>query len=170
MNTPLSFLWDGENMAVLSRHQSLADAQFCIGQTYRLEVVEERSVNSHNHFFAALAETWSNLPDDLAESFPTPEHLRKRALIRTGWADSDTIVCSSKAEALRLAAFVRPCDEYSVVVVKEATVTRYVARSQSMKAMGKDDFTKSKQDVLDYVSALIGSTRQEVQANAGKAA
>lgn len=170
MNTPLDYLWDGEGMMVLSRHQNAADQQFTIGQRYRLEVFEERSINSHNHQFAAIAETWSNLPDELAARYPTPEHLRKAALIATGWCDTHTLVCASKAEAIRVAAFMRPSDEFAVIVAKEATVTRYVAKSQSLRAMGKDDFTKSKSDVLDYVSALIGSTREQVTSNAGRAA
>ncbi len=167
---PLKYLWDGENFGVLARHQSLADAQFTIGETYTLEVVEDRSMRSHNFYFAVIAETWANLSDLMAERFPTPEHLRKYALIKTGWFDSTSVTLASKADALRVAGFAKVPDEFSVIVVKEATVTRYTAKSQSKKAMGAEDFKRSKSDVLDYISALIGSSPQEVTREAGRAA
>ncbi len=167
---PLRYLWDGTAFAVVARHERLADEQFTVGELYTLEVVEERSKKAHDHQFAHIEEVWRNLPDHLAMRFPTAVHLRKFALIQTGWADTHTLVCSSKAEALRVAAFCRPIDEFSVVVAKEATVTRYVAKSQSRKAMGAEDFKRSKQDVLDYISALIGSSPQEVTREAGRAA
>ncbi len=163
-------MWDGSAFAVVARHERLADEQFTVGQAYTLDVVEDRSLASHNHQFAHIEEVWRNLPDHLALRFPTAVHLRKFALIQTGWCDTHTLVCSSKAEALRVAAFCRPIDEFSVVIAKEATVTRYVAKSQSRKAMGAEDFKRSKSDVLDYIASLIGSTPKEVADNAGKAA
>ncbi|WP_234840443.1 hypothetical protein [Sinorhizobium meliloti] len=71
---------------------------------------------------------------------------------------------------MRLAAFIRPIDAFSVVDVKEATVTRYVAKSQSMKAMGKQDFQESKTAVLDFLDDLIGVELGTTQRNAGAAA
>lgn len=170
MNTPLSYIWDGEAMQVLARHQGAADRQFTIGQTYKLDVVEERSPTSHSHFFASLNESWANLPDDLAERFQTVEHLRKYALIKAGYFDERSIVCASKAEAVRVAAFIKPMDDYALVAVSEAVVRVFTAKSQSMRAMGKADFQTSKQAVLEIVADMIGSSREQVSAHAGKAA
>ncbi|WP_216073446.1 hypothetical protein, partial [Acinetobacter baumannii] len=72
---------------------------------------------SHNHEFAWLHEAWHSLPERYAEQFPSSEHLRKYALIQAGYSNSHSLVCGSKAEALRLAAFIRPMDEFAVVTV-----------------------------------------------------
>ena len=154
--TALPFQWTGEAMVPARGFQRRADAAFVVGETYRLEPVEDRSAASHRHYFAAINEAWANLPEHMAERFPTPEHLRKWCLVKTGHADSRQIVASSKAEALRLAGFIRPMDEYAVVSVADAVVTVWTARSQSVKAMGKAAFQQSKDDVLRVLSELIG--------------
>jgi len=78
MTTPVLFSWDGEAMQPLGeRMAKLCDEQFVIGMRYRLVEYEDRSSKSHNHYFASLAEAWNNLPEDMAERFPSPEHLRK---------------------------------------------------------------------------------------------
>ncbi len=94
--------------------------------------------------------------------FPTAEHLRKFALIRCGYSDQRQIVCASKAEAQRVAGFVRPMDEYAVVTTSEAVVSVFTAQSQSRKAMGHRPFQESKNKVLDYIAGLLGVNRAEV--------
>lgn len=153
---PVLFMWDGE--AMRPANPKLADRHFVIGEAYPLIVNEERSTNSHSHYFAALNEAWKNLPEAEAERWPTVEHLRKYALIRAGFRDERSIVCASKAEAQRMAAFVKPMDEYAIVATSEAVVRVYTAKSQSMRAMGKADFQASKDAVLTIVSQLIGVT------------
>jgi hypothetical protein len=158
------FRWDGEAMVPL--RPRLADKDFVVGMPYHLEVVEERNSKSHRHYFAALHEAWQNLPDELAERFPTSEHLRAYALIKTGFHDQRSIVASSKAETLRLAGFVRPCNEFSVVIVRDATVSIFTAKSQSTRAMGKEAFQASKTAVLDYAASLIGVKTGALQRHA----
>lgn len=155
MSGPLLFDWDGEVMRPRGRHQKACDQQFVVGMSYPLVLAEPRSMNSHRHFFASVHEAWTNLPEDLAERFPTDEHLRKWALIKAGFADERSIVCGSKAEAQRVAAFIKPMDQFSVVIVKEAIVKVYTAQSQSTKAMGAKQFQASKEAVLNVVSDLI---------------
>jgi hypothetical protein len=130
---------------------------FVVGATYTLEEKHERSAASHAHYFASLNEGWLNLPEDTAERFPTPEHLRKFALIRTGHYDERSIQCGSPEEALRLAAFIEPMDEFTIVVVDHAMVTVYTSKSQSIRAMDKKTFQQSKTDVLEYIGTLIGA-------------
>lgn len=171
MNAPLIFTWtDDGTMRPHDRFAKLADREFCIGQDYRMEVREERSLQSHSHYFASLSEAWSNLPEHEAERFPTSEHLRKWCLIKTGFADERSIVCASKAEAQRLGAFIRPMDDYAVVTVSEAVVTVYTAKSQSLKAMGKKDFQRSKEAVLEIAWALVGLSASDAEQHVGKAA
>lgn len=166
---PALFQWDGEVMKPVRPTQRLCDVQFTVGEVYSLQPIERRSAASHKHFFAAIHEAWLNLPEHLAERFETDEHLRKYALVKSGFADQQQIVCSSNAEALRLAAFIRPIDTYAVVSVEGRVVTRFTAKSQSMAAMGKEVFQRSKDAVLDYIAGLIEVQPRELAA-AGAAA
>lgn len=153
---PIIFQWDGEAMHPVRSFARLADEQYVIGQQYRLVQEAGRSKRSHDHFFASVEDAWANLPERWAGRFPTAEHLRKWALIKAGYRDERSIVAASKAEAQRVAAFVKPMDEFAVVVVTEAVVTVYTAKSQSRKAMGGPVFQKSKQDTLDVLAEMVG--------------
>ena len=75
---------------------------------------------------------------------------------------SETLVASSKAEAVRLAAFIRPIDEFSIVTVQGAVVTRFTAKSQNMRAMGKAEFEASKRAVLDKIADMIGVSTNDL--------
>lgn len=155
--TPIIFVWTDDGvMLPLKRFERACAQQFVPGQAYCLVTHEERSSQSHAHFFSALREAFMSLPEDVAERFPTVEHLRKYALVKAGFADERSIVCASKAEAQRIAAFVKPMDEFAVVVVREATVKVFTAKSQSYRAMGKKEFQASKDAVLAIVSEMIG--------------
>lgn len=168
MSAVIAFKWDGERdvMAPLPRFLKECRAEFADEETYILATQEPRSGNSHRHFFASIQSAWANLPESIGKQFPTSEHLRKRALIEAGFHDCHSVVLSSHAEALRVAAFMEPLDEYGVIIVKAATVTRYTAKSQSMKAMGKVDFQRSKEAVLDFVAGLVGTSIQSLKDSA----
>lgn len=162
MTAPVYMRWTGEAFEPMNaRNAAECDRRFVVGEVYSLDEVQSRSMDSHRHEFAFIREAWLNLPERYADApfARSSEHLRKYTLIMTGWCDTATHVCSSRAEAMRFAAFIRPLDEFSVVTVKEATVIRATAKSQSMKAMGKDDFQRSKQAILDYLEDLIGAER-----------
>jgi hypothetical protein len=165
---PISFSWDGEVMR--PKVPRLADRFYVVGEDYRLVVLEERSAASHSHYFAALNEAWKNLPEDMAEEYPTVDHLRKRTLIRCGYRDERSIVCASKAEAQRVAAFVKPFDDYAIVVAVESVVRVYTAQSQSMRAMGKARFQESKDQVLGMVAEMVGVKVDQLKREAGRAA
>jgi len=165
---PLAFAWDGESMIPLQPR--LADRYYVVGETYRLEPREDRSQASHNHYHASIDEAWKNLPEHMAERFATADHLRKWALIRAGYRDERSVVCAFHAEAQRVAAFIKPLDDFAVVTAINAVVTVYTAKSQSMRAMGKAEFQKSKDRVLDVVSAMIGVGAEDLKKNVGKAA
>lgn len=160
---PALFVWDAGRSVMVPVRRTVADKTYVDGEDYRLGVIEERSQNSHSHFFAALHDAWMNLPEDQAERWPTSEHLRKWALIKAGFADERSIVCASAAEAQRVAAFVKPMDGYALVTVFEACVRVYTAKSQSRKAMGAKDFQASKTAVLEIISAMIGVTPAQLE-------
>ena len=154
MTAPLAFRWDGEHMTPL--RPKTADEHFVIGQIYVLSELEDRSPQSHRHYFAALREAWSNLPEAAAKRFQSPEALRKFALISCGYADQRQIVAASKAQAETLATFVGSCLPYAVVTVEERVVTVFTAHSQSRGAMSKARFAASKDAVLGFVAGMIG--------------
>lgn len=149
------FRWNGEAMEPLPRFHNIVNAAYTVGEVYRMDVHEQRSLVSHNHYFATLEDIFQTLPETADERIKSADHMRKFALIRCGYRDEKSIVCSSKAEARRIAAFVQPMDDYAIVVVQEAMVVVWTAKSQSMKAMGKDQFQKSKEDVLGYCQGLL---------------
>lgn len=170
MTVPVYMTWDGDNMVPIPQHRKYADKQYVVGQLYPMTVQEERSQASHRQYFAALRDAWLNLPEAIAAEFLNEDHLRKYALIATGYCDKQSFPCASKAEAQRLQAFLAPIDSYAIVSVSGNVVTRWTAHSQSQRAMGKKTFQKSKDDVLNYVSAMVGVKPEALQENARKVA
>lgn len=164
--SPIACVWTGETFRPLPGHFRRAAEQYGEGEVVTLAPVEDRSAASHRHYFAAINEAFQNLPEVMTERFASPEHLRKYALVRAGYRDERTIVASSKAEAKRLEAFIKPMDEYAFVVRSEATVTVYTAKSQNMRAMGKAEFQASKDKVLTVLASLIGVDVTQLRARA----
>jgi hypothetical protein len=162
---PIEAAWDGEVFRPVSPYWvRRADKDFSKGEVLRLVNQQARSTNSHNHYFAAVASAWENLPPLVAERFNSPDALRKYALIKGGYCTSDSITCPSHADALRVAAFVRPTDEFALVTVTKNVVTRYIAKSQSYREMDKKTFAESKDRVLEIIAELIGVTSAELKA------
>ena len=159
-------------MPINDRWARAASRQLVHGDAYMIREHAERSGESHRHHFACIREAWLNLPEQhcgLPYSY-SPEHLRKYALIRTGYCDTQSFVCGSKAEAERWAANIRPMDEFSLVTVQECLVVRQTAQSQSKKAMGSHVFQESKQAVLEFLAGMIGCSVDQLAANSKKAA
>lgn len=141
----------------VASHKRYVAQTYGDGEIITFTRLEERSQASHGHYFALLNQAWANLPEELAERFPSQDHLRKWCLIKSGWRDERTTACASKEEAERTAAFIKPIDDYAIVVRHENTVIVWTAKSQSMGDMGKADFQQSKDDVLRVLSELIGT-------------
>lgn len=167
---PLYYEWTGEAFVPIARHAKQCDERFTVHEIYALEEVMERSEKSHRQYFAAIREGFLNLPHHLDQQFASPEALRKHCLIKAGFHDKRSILCASKAEAQRVAAFVKPMDEYTIVTVDAALVTVYTAQSQSFRAMGKATFQASKQAVLEIIADMIGAPVETLRQNAGEAA
>ena len=157
---------EGEFKAVSPAWGRRGDAEYVIGEQYYIEPRHARSANSHRHFFACVNDAFMNLPEHLSANFRTADHLRRYALIKTGFYLSQQLVLPTKAAAAKTAAWIKPAAEYSVVSVDGRVVTRFDAKSQSVKAMGKDEFQASKTAVLDFLSELIGAERAELEKQA----
>jgi len=172
MTRPVFLRWTGEAFAPANAQQArIAREAYEDGQLVAMAPFEQRSTASHNHHFAWVAEAWNSLPEGLACQpwAASPDHLRKYALIRTGFCNSMQVIAGSHAAALRVAAAFRSLDEYAVVTVDGQTVTHLTAQSQSMRAMGKNRFQESKTAVLEFIAGLIG-VEPEALANQERAA
>lgn len=147
--------WNGDGFDLLRRQKERADKELVVGERYVLDAYEERSAASHAHYFAQLTELWKNASHEITDRFPTVEHFRKYCLIRCGYRDERSYVCKSKAEATRMAAFLRPIDEFSVVSVTGSAIVVWSAKSQAYRAMGKKEFQESKDAVLQFAEDLV---------------
>lgn len=161
---PQGFTWDGE--AMIPRSPRLADKAYTVGEAYLLVPHEERSSASHSHEFAWLKDAWLNLPEALADQFPTPMHLRKRALIDGGFYDETIVDAGTNAAALRVASTFRSREEFSLVIVRGPAVVIRTAKSQSRRSMNKQEFQASKDAILEIVSAMIGVKPAELTGQA----
>lgn len=156
---PIMFQWtdDGHMVPASQFHARRADEQFCVGDTYSMVQQAQRSPSSHNHFFACIATAHDSLPDELLEVYPTPEHLRKKALIRKGYRNEREYVCASAAAARDLVLTIRDLDDYAIIEARDSVVRIWTAKSQSRAAMpGNGEFQRSKAEVLDFIADLLG--------------
>lgn len=152
---PIYCIWDGESMIPHKRFSRLAENAFKRGHLYRMVVEEERSINSHRQYFAAVNSAWLNLPESMQLAFPTPDHLRKYALIKAGFCDIQKI---SK---------IRPrihVDGYAIVTEEDGITTVHTAKSQSYRTMGKAEFQRSKEAVLEVLAGMLDVTPDQLLA------
>jgi hypothetical protein len=167
MHRPELFTWDGE--AMVPRHPRRADELFVVGESYPLIIHEDRGTATHNHEFAWLREAWMNLPEAFADLYPSPEHLRKRALIEAGYYDETVVDAGNNAAALRVSAVFRSREEFSLVIVRGPAVVIRTAKSQSRRAMNKKEFQESKSAIMDIIATMIGVAPATLTVEAGRA-
>lgn len=167
MSDVLLFIWQGDGFTPASPHwQRHADEQLVVGERYFLEVRHERSTATHAHQFAWLHDAWLNLPERLSDLYPTPEHLRKRALIDAGYYNETAVDCGSNAAAVRVAAMARALDDFAVAIVRGPTVLVRRAKSQSYRAMDRKEFQASKAAIMETIAAMIGTNIEHLQRSA----
>ena len=160
------FYWMDGAMHPLPRFREAAMRLFETGKRYQLDDMDEVQAASsaeRRRYFACVREAWMQLPESKTEQYPTPNHLRRWALIKCGFHDQRSIACSSKEEAARVASFIKPMDSYAVVVLKDDVVSIYTAKSQRVRAMDKKTFQTSSRAVLDCLSEAIGVTRKQLE-------
>lgn len=156
MSAPIPMTYSGGGIFMADRRAiQMCEDRFGAGEALTMATVEERSKRSHDHFFATMEELWQTLPEHLADVYPTADSFRKRALIATNHCDANTTVCASNAEALRMLALANALAPESLAIVRGAVVIVYTAHSQSMKAMGKATFQKSKDDCLGWAEQQV---------------
>lgn len=159
MSAPLSFVWEGDCFRPLKHCQKECDRLYTVGERYRLAEMQERDMVKHARQFAFIADAWDNLPERFAGEpwAQSPEHLRRFALIKTGCCNTETFPCNSRAEAMRWATQLRSDNEYAIVTIRGTTIYRFTAMSQSLRAMGAEQFYASRKKVMAFVAELIGT-------------
>lgn len=162
-------------MVALPRYGNVCKRQFEAGEEYVLAPIEERLMASHRQFFAAIRDGFMNLPEKIAERWPTDTHLRRWLLIETGYFDEKEFDCPDEKFARRLATFIRTEDEYARISVHRPSgqgdswrVIVRRAKSQAVPAMKKQEFEASKKDVLDLLEHLTSVPRGTLKREAGR--
>lgn len=143
-------------MVPVKRFRRFAGEQYQAGHVYRLGPFEEQSEASRGHFFACVHTAWLNLPETVTPRWKSETHMRRWILIRCGWYDEKEFELKDEEQAFRLGTFIRTEDPYASMTVHGNKLIVRRAMTQSPKAMGKHNFEASKQDVLSYLSNLIG--------------
>lgn len=167
---PIEAVFDGDVFRPInSWWVARARKHFTVGEVLHLVDEPERSSRSHNHFHAAIKNAWDSLPPLMTERFPSPTHLRKYALVKAGYFHSQSMPCGTPEAAKRFAAFVKPLDEFSIVIAKGSMVTVYTAKSTAYRSMPKDEFQKAKDASLAVIAEMIGVSSRELQAQQGAA-
>jgi hypothetical protein len=168
MSRPFAFkfVWDGEMLIPSTQTTDRCKSELGAGEVITLERNEERSDISHNHYFACLHEAWQNLPDYFGTEYPTAQHLRSKALIRTGYCHERDIVCDTGRDAAIVAGIVAETNTYAIIDVRGNVIKVYTAKSQSRKSMGNKEFQESKDKVLAFVANLVNISPQQLKENA----
>lgn len=143
-----------------SGYLAQCEKRFVVGQIYTLEQVDEaRNMNAHNAYMAEVASAWENLSDAATKKLKTPTHLRKWALIETGWYDEQIVDCGTHELASRMATFTHQTDEYCEIRIRKNLLVIRRPRSQKRSKMNSEDFKKSSKAVLDLLADMIGVNR-----------
>lgn len=190
-NVPVVFKWQTVDVAdettgvvqsVLAmvpnfRYRIVAGRQFHVGEEYPLVVMESRSRAAHNRYFAALNEAFHNLPETMAERWPTVEHFRAWLLIETHWCYEKEIDCADEKNARRLAMHSRSESPHARIILatdpktsKKTKVFIKVPMSQDHSAMDKEAFKQSSDAVLDLAAHFVSVSKGSLVQNAGRSA
>lgn len=169
-------------MILNPRYARVAAAQFRDGEDYPLEVKEQRSSAEHKHYFAVINNAFDNISDaETLELLSTPNKLRQWALIQSGWCDVTVFGPLPKKAAINAARTAainfRSKDDYVEITMRSShdeetgeingyAVVIKTAKSQSRASMDKEDFRKSKTDVLDLLAGQIQVKRRDLERSA----
>ncbi|MEL6411689.1 MAG: hypothetical protein AAFQ38_14930 [Pseudomonadota bacterium] len=144
--------------------------RFGAGQVVVVDLDPQRSGKSHKHQFVFVKTAWENLPDYLVDApfAVSVETLRKHALIATGFCHTEMVPVGTKQRAERVAvamsSLASRAHGYCITDVRGSVAYCHTAQSQSVKSMGRDEFQKSKQAILEWLADLIGVTPADLAA------
>jgi hypothetical protein len=155
-------------MVPLRKYHNVCRRQFGDGGEHVLEPVSERSMASHNQYFAAMHDHYLNLPETVSARWPTETHFRRWLLIECGFFDEKEFDMDDSPNARRLGTFIRTEDEYARILIRGTKVIVRRAQSQSIAAMKKVRFEESKKATLDLAEAFTSVPRGQAMREAGR--
>jgi hypothetical protein len=170
---PIICIWDGQHMIPLPRFERLCASQFVVNEEYPLMLVENRSLASHNHYFASLTEAFDNLAEEYAQEFDSVEHLRAWCLCMEGFCTQTRYELNTAADARVLRDVLKVQDKATIVKINGSVAIVYTPESQAMygpNRMHKDRFQASKDAVLARAASMARTTPAELKQNAGRSA
>lgn len=160
LGEPVRVTIDGEPFIAEAAYRRLWNEQRELIEKLR---EKQRSIKSHGHYFALVNELWETMPESMS-GLPyakSADHFRKHGLISVGYGDTDVMDCGNHQVAIAAAPLVakaaRKSEGYAIVTVRGGLITCTTAQSQTYKAMGKDEFEKSKNLVLDWMHQQLGT-------------
>lgn len=158
---PFAFKWDPDRGVMIPLRVAAAARTFREGVYWLVEAkLQEASDASRRQMFAVLNRAWQSLPEDLKETYPTMDALRKRALIQANFYDETIIEVGDAATAGRMVTSLRRQNDMSHVRIEGGHVFQRTAKS--IKDMDKETFEAAKQAIFEIVAELIGVTVDEL--------
>ncbi len=153
---PVRFIWTGTAMVPFEGFRPLCERQYVVGDRYVLVPYDPRSRLSHGHYFACVQAAWENWPETYPRHLADADQLRKHALIATGHYDQSTGVHKTADEAAAFVATIMRAVDYAEFSIAGTAVVLRLAKTQKKRVMGAAQFQRSKQDVLDFLSSVLG--------------
>ena len=157
--------WDGEGFFLPTVSKMKCKETLKPGETVALEIKRPRHLAMHRRFMAMVTDYHDNLPESLANApfAASPDHLRKYALIRCGFADTITHTAKSEAEARRVEETFQSMrgDTFALVYRQGLIVYRSVALSQAFAKMNQKQFRESSERIEEFLATLVGGKRGE---------
>lgn len=154
--TRLRYMGEGMFEPTASAIGKLLDRQLVVGEAYRIDIYHERSEKFHAKYFAVIADAWEHLPEPWAAMLPSPEHLRKYALIKAGWCEVVTFPMKSREEALKAINTAKFFDAYCLATATGNVLTVYKARSQRKSYQSAAEFNETAEKVFQIIGEMIG--------------
>ena len=167
---PIVYIRVENHLVPQPRFMKLFDEQIAVGEEISLDRVLGRSLASHNHYFAALQEGFDNLAEEYAQEFVSVEHMRAWCLCKEGYCSTSTFALATAGDARKLRDQLKRDNDCAIIGVSDSIATIYTPFSQSMAAMGREQFEESKASVLARVAAMARTTPAELKKNAGRSA
>lgn len=165
--SPVICTWEDDAYRPLpGRALDIARAQHGTGERVTLIEYDSRSRLSHDHYMVTVRAAWQNWPEDYAVAIANEDQLRKHALIRTGYYDESAGAYASPEDAAAYITMMTRAVDYAEFSTFGEVVVVRIAKTQRKKLMGAAVFQRSKQDVLDFLSAVIGIDVTTLTANA----
>lgn len=162
--------FDGEAFRPLDKFMPEVRRTYATGSLVVIDADYPENMAANRAYHAEIRALWQNLPETLDVHYPRPDHLRKRALIKTGYYTANSVALKTAEEARVVAGIMKPLDEFSVVIVRDNVIRIFRPRSQRLRhndedavKMDADELRQSRKDVLEFCRKIVGVNAAEAR-------